>query len=211
MEGLICFLEKWQTLLGAFIGALIGGIIGFLAAWYVARDARSREERAAAILLVGDLMKVKAAWEALSEFYGEGKLDGEKVDVPMMAMIIDRLIQARPILSPLFESSMARISVVNYDLAAHLRLFHESYSQADRILSRLEAWLIAFRQGAPPYIKKENLIAYSKSVKMDLSNATKWGKCAIYLLEKLILGKNGSDQEMENECRTLLEKGAKGE
>ncbi len=48
MEELFCFLEKWQTLIGAFIG----GIVGLLAALLVARDARRREEKTAAMLLV---------------------------------------------------------------------------------------------------------------------------------------------------------------
>jgi len=50
MENLISSFREWQTL----IGACIGGVIGLLAAMIVAWDARRREKRAAAMLLIAD-------------------------------------------------------------------------------------------------------------------------------------------------------------
>ncbi len=66
---LIEWLRKWQT----FLGAAIGGIIGLLSALIVAHSARRREEISAAMVLVGNLVKVVAAFQTLlKKSEGEG-------------------------------------------------------------------------------------------------------------------------------------------
>ena len=66
MHDLVCFLERWQDLAGAFLG----GLIGLLAALIVAWDVSRREQRRAAKLLIGDLLAFYATAENLRALAG---------------------------------------------------------------------------------------------------------------------------------------------
>jgi len=56
MAEFIAYLDHWQTLLGS----ILGGLVALLAALIVARTQTRREQRAAAILLISDLLAIDA-------------------------------------------------------------------------------------------------------------------------------------------------------
>jgi len=126
----VAFLQKWQTL----TGAMIGGFISLLVALIVATSATRREQRISAILLLSDLMAVRAAAENLARIAKEQGVTEERY--PLWAS--EKLSWRRPRLSALFESNMARVISVDARLGAHLSLFKTVYTSIDDHVARVE-------------------------------------------------------------------------
>ena len=208
MQELISFLEKWQTLIGAFIG----GIVGLLAALFVARDARRREERAAVMLLIGDLAEVRNASEVLTEMSEKRDMTADK----KARWITDKLLKGRPLLSPLFESSMARVIPVDNYLAAHLTLFKKIFLSTDTRLNELARSLERLKQAGPFMLTKEEIDSQIKLITRGFYNAVEHAACAEHLLDKLIVRRGATLHRLmrkfktpseEKECIELLTSG----
>ncbi len=194
MQELICFLEKWQTLMGAFIG----GIVGLLAALLVARDARRREERAAAMLLVGDLAEVRNASEVLREMSEKKDMVSEE----KARWITAALVKGRPSLSPMFESSMARIISVDKYLAAHLILFKKIFMGAEARLTELAHLLERYKQPGHVMLSKEEMNSQIKLITSGFYNAVEHAACAEYLLDKLIIRRSAPFHRLIRKLKT---------
>ena len=145
---LVKWLCKWQTLLGA----AIGGIIGLLSALIVAHSARRREEISAAMVLVGNMVKVVASFQILLK-----KSEGEGVPADKHhRWLSEKLAKFHPPLSPMFEASVARIMPVSGKLASHLELFSTIYSDVEKILARIADDYESYRRtGEAPRSKEE--------------------------------------------------------
>jgi hypothetical protein len=181
IEDLISFLQKWQTLIGAFIG----GILGLLVAWIVARDARRREERAAAMLLITDLHNVRISSETLDEIVK--KKAASPVEMTrLIAEMLSRNIGGLS-LSPLFESSMVRIMPLDDDLAAHLALFKRLFILLDATLSELKGILEAYRMTGKVAATIEQLDSQVQTISRNFRFAVEHAACAEHLIDKLIL------------------------
>ncbi len=115
MQSLLAELEKWQTLAGAFLGGLFALCVALL----VASKARRHEEDTAAMLLIGELKAFVVAAQVLSE---TGSVDSTTPRDELLRQAV-QLKRFRPHLSPLFDSSMARVMTVDTNLAAFLRFF----------------------------------------------------------------------------------------
>ena len=111
---MLAFLKEWKEL----VGPVIGGVFALLVALLVAHQARRAEERASAMLLIGELARVTAMIEQASgsaerRNASEGALD---------AQLAEQFCHYRVRLSPLFEASMSRVMNCDTYLAANLTL-----------------------------------------------------------------------------------------
>ena len=205
---LIEWLYKWQTLLGA----AIGGIIGLLSALIVAHSARRREETSAAMVLVGNLVKVVAAFQTLLK-----KSEGEGVPADKHhRWLAEKLAKFRSPLSPMFEASVARIMPVNRKLASHLELFSTIYSDVEKILERIADDYESFKRTGEAPRSKEEMDADAEVVKKGFDTAVQHAICAENLLSTLILSKTPTfnrfrmfmwKTKKERRCNELLRTG----
>ena len=215
MDNLICFLQKWQTL----VATLISGIFALMVALIVAWDARRREEKASAMLLLTDLQEVKIASETLSEIM---KREETKPEEKARSIAIRLLGDPQGLsLSPLFESSMARMMPIDDFLAAHLALFKKIVTRLNGELAELRRTFEPYKLGDRITISKEELDSRvhlrDKRFRMSVEHAV----CASYLLQKLVLSPTTPFHRMirrvpilkrissvgEKSCRDLLETG----
>jgi len=178
---LISFLRNWQT----FIGAFIGGILGLLAALIVARDARRREERAAAMLLVTDLHSIRVAAETLNGIINAKEVSGEE----KARLIANMLSEERGelSLSPLFESSMVRMMPLDNYLAAHLALFKKIFVLVLARLTELKRIVEMSKLPGRVMITREELDSQAQIINKHFNFAVEHATCAEHLLNKLIL------------------------
>ena len=181
IEEMISFFQKWQTLIGAFIG----GILGLLAALIVARDARRREERAAAMLLITDLHNIKIASEILNEIIKRKEPLGEE----KARFIADMLSKDTGglSLSPLFDSSMARVVSLDYYLGAHLGLFRRIFTRLDAALAEIRRNFEIYKLTGKVSISRQELDSKVEAINRQFNFAVEHAICAEHLLDKLIL------------------------
>ena len=190
-----------------------------MVALIVAWDARRREEKASAMLLLTDLQEVKIASEALSEIMEkEERKPEEKARV-----IADRLLGDRQglSLSPLFESSMVRIMPIDNSLAAHLALFKKIVTRLNGELGELRITFDKYKLGDRITISKEELDSRVHLIDKRFRMSVEHAICASYLLQKLVLSPTTPFHRMirrmpllkrlsfigEKSCRDLLKTG----
>lgn len=202
------FLNKWQTLIGAFLG----GIFAFGVAFIVAYQARRHDETAAAMLLISNLTAFMGAAETL-----DGLAEAKNVqNDEMPRWITAKILWARPTLSPLFEASMMRVTRVDEHLAAHLSLFQMIYNGMEVKIKKLSLADQKFRETGNRIMSNDEMISTCKTIKNDFQMATEHARCATLLLERLFLGNTALFHRLiryirkpksENECIKLLKKG----
>lgn len=179
------FLEtlfKWQTL----IGSIMGGLFALFAALIVASYVRRREEVASAMLVLSNLISVRITSEAITYVANETE-EIPVEDYPLW--LSDRLVKSHPSLSMLFESSVAQIMPVDACMAAHLSLFHRTYSAIEIILERLYKDFEHFREHRKPLRPIEQFRADADIVNHHLKRAVRHASCAELLISKLILSR----------------------
>lgn len=179
MENIVNFMDHWQTL----IGAIIGGLFALTVALLVAFKARRREEISAAMLLVGNLVSVKAAEETLMEQASEENVE----DAILAPWVAEKLVWPRPRLSPMFEASLVRVMPISAVLSAHLDLFHTIYADVERHLERLAGDFEEVRRNGKPLRTKEAMNADASLARKGFAIAAAHAKCAERLLTQLVL------------------------
>jgi hypothetical protein len=210
---MIEFLGRWQTL----IGASVAGITGLLAALIVARDARRREERSAAMLVLADLTSVVAAGDRLKRTIDSEHIDSK--DEPRW--IAYQLSTARPILSGLLEPSLLRIMHIDKYMAAHLLLFKTLYYNVSDMSSSLGMAEEALNRSASNSPLKSTYLQHEIEQKIRLIHnnffkACEHARCAQPLVDKFVLrpasvlyrfGRNIGIVKHDEACLELLRKG----
>ena len=139
------WLMEWQTL----VGAVIGGIMALVVALVVSRSGRWREFTAAASHVSMEFETYCAALSAMRTTFPQAKLlEGADLEVAM------NLVRLRPRLSPLLETSMARILTIDRTLARHLGEVSMASDFAEREFQHAyELW----GKGQPPEIFQDRL------------------------------------------------------
>ena len=177
----IQFLKEWQTL----IGSILGGLFALGVALLVAHSARRREEIASGMLVVGNLVQIRSAYEALTELAKENKISEQEYAL----WFSDRLVTMRPLLSPLFDSSMTRIMPSDTYLAAHLTLFHRIYQEVQIMVERIARDFEYFNEHKKPLRSEDQLRADANLVTRHFEFAFRHATCAEKLISDLILSR----------------------
>lgn len=179
-NSLIHVLHEWQDL----AGAIAGGIFALSVALLVSHLARRREERAAAMLVVGALVEFIARNTRLKEL-------AEKKPVPEQdhhKWLAEKLTQSRPKVSPLFDASLYGLMDVHPYLAAHLELFKVMFADMDEELDRIADDYKAFHEKGKPDRSQDVMEADAKVATEAFNTAALHADCAGCLIAQLVLG-----------------------
>jgi hypothetical protein len=128
LEAFVLWLDHWQALAGAVLG-VFGAL---LVALVVARAQERRERRAAAEVVHADLTLVWGAAEILNRRFPDPLNDDRSAQQQ-----VANLLRERPVLSPLFDASLARLLGLDDVLDHHLHFFRADASSFERGLERL--------------------------------------------------------------------------
>jgi len=211
-NGFITWLYTWQTIIGAFVG----GGMGFIAAQFVASNARKRDEFASARILIMDVLSIKEKTRILDDSVDKNiEGDNKKMEFAL------QYLRRKPILSPLFDSSMGMVMSCNHELSIHLECFSKAYLNVEESLMRMEKKAhIAEDSGVK--------IEITYSVRADLNTiykglhiASEHAECIVFFLEELVLVKSrffknfirwfksicSCQKGLEKKCRELRTKG----
>lgn len=180
MQSLLAVLEKWQTL----AGAILGGLFALCVALLVASKARRHEEDTAAMLLSGELKPFEVADQVLSEI---GSVESTTPQDELLRYAV-QLKRFRPHLSPLFDSSMARVMTVDTNLAAFLRFFQFHISGAEQCFARVETAERLLHAGQGSRFTQQELKNDLTLAAKKIREAANAANLAIPLLTALFIG-----------------------
>ncbi len=179
MAAAIAIVKEWQELIGAIIGALAALGVALL----VAYSGRRRDDLSAAMVVVGNLTTLMAAEDTIRRIAGEQKIPAK--DYPMF--VASRLTHSRPKLSPLFESSVARLMLVDVSIAAHLELLNVIYRSVEHHVDVLRRDIDHHNQHGKLLRSKKDVRADAELVEKGLTMAARHASCAERLLSLLVL------------------------
>lgn len=182
IESIIRTTFDWQGL----IGAMVGGLIGIVGALIVAEGTKKYEQRAAAMLVVIDLISVNVAINKIIELAADNKIKEEE----KAYFMADKVAFMFPKLSPLFEASMLRILPIDMQLAAHLTLLNSIYRDLEPIIGRISKDAGFLNAGKKIERSEEQLIGDTKIARSGVERLQKQSEAAIYYIEHLVLGKH---------------------
>jgi hypothetical protein len=141
MNEVITFLKEWKDL----VGAVIGGLFSLAVALLVAHQARRSEERASAMLLIGELSRVKIMVNSI--------LDSSKnhsvADEELPYYFSEQLCHFRVRVSDQLEGAMYRVMTVDIDLAAHINLANSMMRDTEQLIDRVQEDLLLGQAGNP--------------------------------------------------------------
>ena len=206
---MIATLKEWQELAGAIIGAIAALGVALL----VAYSARRRDDVSAAMVLVGNLTTLIAAEDTIRRIAGEQSIAAN--DYPIF--LVSRLTHSKPAMSPLFESSVARLMPVNVSLAAHLELLGVIYRGIEHHVDVLRRDIDHHNEHGKLLRSEKDVRADAELVEKGLAMAAKHAACAERLLSLLVLSKWRAlhrlrmlikSTKAERECQAFLRTGA---
>jgi hypothetical protein len=181
MADVIATIKEWQDLIGAIIGALAALGVALL----VAYSARRREDVSAAMVLIGNLTTLMAAEDTIRRIAGEQKVDAKQYPI----FVVSRLTHSRPQLSPLFESSVARLMPVNVSLAAHLELLGVIYRGVEHHVDVLRSDIKNYNERGELLRGQKDVRADAELVEKGLTMTARHAACAERLLSLLVLSR----------------------
>ena len=183
VEDLLGTLYDWQEL----AGAILGGLLALLVAWYVAKDARSREERAAAMIVVTALVRLAGNYRTAKQYFEKGEDNPDKVAVNMAAMFALH----SPTLSVSATAAIQRLLLVNTQLAAHLSLLEMINNEVDASLARWRQDIEDFVGSGEREFKRssETRLGDAKTIARGTSTMVDHAACAVLLLNRLVLSR----------------------
>jgi len=178
---MINIIYEWQTLIGSFLG----GVFALAAALIVASRVTRREEVTFAMLVARELTAVRVSVDSLKALAVRDNIKQE--EYPFWSS--EKLAKIHPRLSPLFESSITRLMMIDNILAAHLSLFSKIYAQVELVLDRLYEDYDHFSKSGKPLRRKEDIAADSKLVASHMELVLEHIDCADFLISELILSR----------------------
>ena len=181
-------LYKWQQLLGA----IVGGVFALLVALIVARDARSRTERAAAMTVIAALLRMRASHRGARDAIVKKANDGDDIAFGLAAMF--SIYPAVP--SEHFSQSSAVLLHVHTHVAAHLSIIETVLSDVRHALnrwvrdqedySRRGGHIEKAEEKELPRSKGDMLID-AKTIERGIETIEQHANCVVPLLEMLVL------------------------
>lgn len=179
MADAIATIKEWQELIGAIIGALAALGVALL----VAYSGRRRDDLSAAMVVVSNLTTLMAAEDTIRRMAAEKKVPAE--DYPMFVALC--LTHSRPKLSPLFESSVARLMLANVSIAAHLELLNVIYRGMEHHVDIMRCDIDHCNQHGKLPRSEKDVRADIELVEKSLTMAARHASCAERLLSLLVL------------------------
>jgi hypothetical protein len=183
MTAIVEVLYEWQDL----AGAVIGGVIALAAALIVAKDARARLERAAAMVVIAALGRVRANYEgALRPIRGKAKTDEEE------AMGLATLFSLHPPTLPRnFAESASALMPIHNHLAAHLALADAVYENVSQAVHRWQDDQEHFSRAGDRKLPRDrgDMLADAKTIRRGMAQFSDHATCAEALLEHLVMSR----------------------
>ena len=130
MSQVIDFLREWKEL----VGAVIGGLFSLAVALLVAYQARRSEERASAMLLIGELSRVRIMVDSILDSSKKHSVSNEGLPY----YFSEQLCQYRVRVSDQLEGAMYRVMTIDVFLAAHINLANSLMKDTEQIIKRVE-------------------------------------------------------------------------
>ena len=183
MDELLGIARDWQEIIGAFLG----GVFALGVAVYVARDARSREERAAAMVVVTAIVSFAGAYRA-----AKIRVESEENNPDRVKILMTTLFALN---SPFMPSSASegihRLLLIDTHLAAHLSLLDMINSQADVALSRCRQDVADYVASGEKGFKRseQSRLADARNIVEGGARMLNYAGCAELLLNRLVLSK----------------------
>lgn len=176
---LVEFIYKWKEI----AGAIIGGLFSLAVALIVARDARTREERSAATLLIVTFTNFLARHASLADLENRQSVPAQD----RHKWLSEKLAKSGPKLSPLSEAALARLLPIDAALAAHLELFRTLHGEIESHTERISQDYRDFHERGKALRSADVMEADAKIIVSAFDGAAKHAECAAHLLEKLVL------------------------
>ena len=176
---IVDFTFRWKEI----IGAVIGGFFSLWVALLVAADARNRENRAAATLLVAVFTNFVARHDALATL-------AKSQDVPAQdhhKWLSEKLTQSSPKLSSLAEAAIARLMPFDEILAVHLELFRTLQGETETHIERVTQDFRDLHEQGKPLRSLKAMEADAKNSTSAFVGAAKHASCATNRLVLLVL------------------------
>ncbi|XXQ53564.1 hypothetical protein ACA040_002235 [Xenophilus aerolatus] len=174
---------KWEDLASKeVVGALIGAAGAFWAALWVARDARKREERSAAMVVIGTLGTLLATAHTIFEIAPEGA-----DDKALAKHVAGKLMTFFPRLDPLYGACVARLLPLHPVMAARLQSVSLYYDTMAVVVERLRVDEQVANQKGKPDRSNEDLIADAQIALNGLRAVLEHGAVAQEMINRLVL------------------------
>jgi hypothetical protein len=180
-SGIAEFLFQWKEL----IGALLGGLFAILVALIVARDARTREERFAAIVVLAALTRFTSRHQALSELALKNNVPAEHKHL----WLGEKLTYSYTRLAANLEASISRLLLSDVHLAVNLEVFHAMHADLDMLMERISKDYTDLHSTGKPLRPTELMDAENRQAAKSFELAAKHARCASLRIEKLILSR----------------------
>ena len=175
------FLSKWKEL----VGAAIGGVFALAVALIVAKDARSREDRSAAVQLIVAFTNLAARSHSLHELASTASVP----EADRHRWLADKLSKSSPRLTPLAEAALARLLPVHPLLAVHLELFRTHHSELETTVARVAQDYRDLHQHGRALRPVPVMDADAMNCSSALAGAVRHGDCASRLIQLFVLSR----------------------
>ncbi len=208
MADWLATLKDWQPLAAAIITATAALSVAFLVAYIT----RRREDKSAAMLLIGSLALMKVAHDTLTKLATEESLADEDHAI----WLSGRLVVSMPKIIPLFEGSVARLMPTDVTLAAHLQLFISIYRVVDEVIETLKGDVDYYREYNKLLRSREDMKVDAEVLRTHFAMMAEHAKCAERLLTQLVLSNWPTihrvrrwlvPSKQHRNCETILRKG----
>jgi hypothetical protein len=183
LESCVVFLREWKEV----VGAIIGGLLGVVGAMVVARDARQREDRAAAIAVMAPLLDLRGHYFAAKKSAeGIAPAPANEDDATLRLGV---LIAAYPLSFPeSFSRAAERVSVVHPHIAAHLALINMRWATVRIALHRLsqDSDYAGTHPGERLRRDRGDMVMDARTLISGLRGIGNDAACVIVLLQRLV-------------------------
>ena len=178
---LLAILAKWQTLVGAFLG----GVFSLGVALLVAYVARRREDVASSMVVVANLVEMKARFTSTRQIAAKQSVP----EADFHKWLSEKLVQSRPKLTPSFDAAMARLMALDAHLASHLTFFHIAYRELDEKIDRVADDFQSVREKGTAARSVAAMQADARLLAQHLERAADHAECAAELINALFLSR----------------------
>lgn len=176
---LVDCIYKWKEI----VGAVIGGLFSLAVAVIVARNARIREDRSAATLLIVHFSNFVARHAFLTDNERRQSIPNKN----RHKFLPKELMKSGPKLSPLADAALARLLPIDATLAAHLELFRTLHGELESHIERISQDYRDYDEYGKFLRSSKEREDEAKIVVSVFDSAAEHAKCGAHLLEKLVL------------------------